>query len=109
MHLLLECGVGGVVDGLHADGEGGFDVFGFVIEEEDVCDWGAEAFGGVEVDGGLGFGEVETVGPCVVIEGFDPLVTRSEAGLHGIGHIGEDSGGDAGSLKALHPVEHGEV
>ena len=97
------------MDGLHADGEGGFDVFGAVVEEEDVCGRGLEAFGGVEVDGGFGFGEVEGVGPGVVVEGFDPGVAGAEAGLHGVGHVGEDAGGDAGSLETLCPVEHGWV
>ncbi len=62
----------GVLDGLHACGEGGGDVFGLVVDEEDVFGWGLQAFGGVLVDRGLGLGEVEGVGPGVVVEGFEP-------------------------------------
>ena len=109
MHLLLEGGVSGVLDGLHADGEGGFDVFGSVVDEEDVGGWGAETFGGVEVDGGFGLGEIEGVGPGVVVEGVDPGVAGAEACLHGVGHVGEDAGADAGALEALGPVEHGGI
>jgi len=39
VHLVLEGVVRGVADGLHANGEGGFDVFGFVVYEEDVGGW----------------------------------------------------------------------
>ncbi len=71
--------------------------------------WGAEAFGGVVVDFGLGLGEVEGVGPGVVVEGFDPGVTGAETGFHGVGHVGEDAGAHAGALEALGPVDHGGV
>ena len=109
MHLVHEGCVGGVEDGLHADGEGGFDVLGAVVEEEDVCGRGAEAFGRVEIDGGFGFEKVEAVGPGVVIEGLDPKVTGAEACLYGVGHVGQDAGADAGALEALRPFEHGGV
>ena len=109
VHVLLEGGVSGVVDGLHADGEGGFDVFRAVVDEEDVGRWGAEAFGGVEIDGGFGFEKVEGVGPGVVVEGFDPKVAGAEACLYGVGHVGQDAGADAGALEALRPFEHGRV
>jgi hypothetical protein len=109
VHLLLEGVMRRVQDGLHADGESGFDVFSAVVDKEDVFGWGVEAFCGVEVDGGLGFGEVEGVRPGVVVEGFDPVVAGAEAGLHGVGHIGENAGGDAGALQVLGPVEHGEI
>ena len=109
MHLLLEGGVSRVLDGLHADGVGGRDVFGAVVDEEDVVGWGVEAFGGVAVDGGFGLGEVEGVGPGVVVEVVDPGVAGAEACLHGVGHVGEDAGGDAGSLEACGPGEHGRV
>jgi len=109
LHLLLEGGVGGVLDRLHADGESGFDVFEFVIEEEDVCRCGVEAFGGVEVDGGLGFGKVQVVGPGVVGEFVDPAIAGAEAGLHGAGHVGEDAGGEASLLKGVRPGEHRRI
>ena len=32
-----------------------------------------------------------------------------EAGRHGVGHVGEDAGADAGALETLRPVDHGEV
>ena len=101
--------MGGVLDGLHAGGEGGFDVFGAVVDEEDVWGWGGEAFGGVAVDGWLGFGEVESVRPGVVVEGFDPGVQGAETDLHGVGHVGEDADADAGALETLRPVDHGRV
>ncbi len=56
MHFTLEGGVVGVLDGLHACGEGGFDVVGAVVDEEDLSGRNAEAFGGMVVDGGFGFG-----------------------------------------------------
>jgi hypothetical protein len=101
--------VGGVLDGLHAGGEGGFDVFGAVVDEEDVSGWGLETFGGVAVDGWLGLGEVEGVRPGVVVEGFDPGMEGAETGLHGVGHVGEDADADAGALETLRPVDHGRV
>ena len=94
------------MDGLHADGEGGFDVFRAVVEEEDVCGRGLEAFGRVEVDGGFGFGEIDGVRPGVVGEFVDPGVAGAEARLHGAGHVGEDAGGDARLLKTARPGEH---
>ena len=109
LHLVFEGGVVGVLDGLHAGGDGGGDVFGTVVDEEDVFGWGGEAFGGVAVDFGLGLGEVEGVGPGVVVEGFDPGVASAESGLHGIGHVGEDAGTNTGALEALDPVDHGRV
>ena len=38
-----------------------------------------EAFGGVGVDGGFGLGEVEGVGPGVVVEGVEPVEAGDEA------------------------------
>jgi hypothetical protein len=108
-HLLLEGGVVGVLDGLHADGECGGYVFGAVVDEEDVGGRSGEAFGGVEVDSGFGLGEVEGVRPGVMVEGFYPGMAGAEAGFHGIGHVGEDSGADAGALEALDPIEHGRI
>ena len=99
----------GVLDGLHADGVGGFDVFGFVVEEEDVGRWGAQALGGMEVNGGFGFGEVDGVRPDVVGEFVDPAVAGAKAGFHRARHVGEDAGGDARLLKTARPGEHGWV
>ena len=73
---MFEGDVVGVLDGLHAYCEGGGNVFGAVIDEEDVCGRGVEALGGVEVDFGFGLGEVEGVGPGVVVEGFYPWVVK---------------------------------
>ncbi len=109
MHLLFEGLLGCVLDGLHADGVGGFDVFGAVVEEEDVGGWCVEALGGVEIDGRFGFGETEGVGPGVVVEGFDPGMTGAEAGFHGVGHVGEDASADAGAAKIFGPFEHGWI
>jgi hypothetical protein len=106
VHVVLEGGVVVVFDGLHAGGECGVDVLGLVVDEEDVFRWGLQALGGVAVDCGFGFGDVEGVGPGVVVEGFDPGVAGAESGLHGAGHVGEDAGADAGALEALDPVEH---
>ena len=108
-HLLLEGEVVGVLDGLHANGEGCGDVFGAVVDEEDVFGRGGEAFGCVAIDFGFGFGEVEGVGPGVVVEGFYPGVAGAEACFHCVGHVGEDAGADAGVLETLDPVEHGRV
>ena len=58
-----------VLDGLHAGGDGGFDVVLTVVDEEDMGGVGLEAFGGVDVDGGFGLGEIEGVGPGAVVEG----------------------------------------
>ena len=81
MHLLLEGCVSGVLDGLHAGSDGGGDVLGSVVEEEDVF-WGSlEALGGVLVYLGLGFREIDGVRPGVVVEGFDPCVTGAETGF----------------------------
>ncbi len=99
----------GVLDGLHAGVEGGGDVFGLVVDEEDVFGRSLEAFGGVLVDLGLGLGAVDGVGPGVVVEGFDPGVTGAETGFHGVGHVGEDAGADAGALELFDPGEHGWV
>ena len=109
MHLVLEGGVVAVLDGLHAGGDSCDDVFWLVVDEENVGVWGAKAFGSVVVDFGLGLGEVEGVRPCVVVEGFDPMVSGAETGFHGVGHVGEDAGADAGSLETLSPVDHGDV
>ena len=35
----------------------------------------------------------------MVVEGFDPGVAGAEAGFHGVGHVGEDAGADAGALE----------
>ena len=100
----------GVLDGLHADGQGGGDVFCTVVDEEDVGGWSAEAFGGVEVDGGLGFGEIEGVGPGVVVEFVEPAaVLCEEARFHGVGHVGEDADANTGALETLRPVDHGLI
>ena len=107
MHLLQEGCVIGVLDDLHAEVEGGGEVFGSVVDEEDVGGWSAEAFGGVEVDGGLGLGEVERVGPGVVVEFVDPFAVLCEQPCgHGVGHVGEDADADAVVLEALCPVDH---
>ena len=108
-HLLLEGGVVGILDGLHSGGEGGGDVFGAVVDEEDVGGGGGHAFGGVAVDGGFRLGDVEDVRPGVVVEGLDPGMAGAEAGLHGVAHVGEDAGADAGALEAVDPVEHGRI
>ena len=47
----------GVEDGLHAGGLRGGDVFFAVVDEEDFGGGHVEAFGGVLVDGGVGFGD----------------------------------------------------
>ena len=109
MHLLLEGWVSGVLDGLHAGGEGSGDVLGSVVEEEDVFGRGLEALGGVVVDLRFGLGEIDGMGPGVVIEGFDPSVAGAKACFHGVGHVGEDAGGDAGALELGDPGEHGWV
>jgi hypothetical protein len=109
VHLALEGGVVEILDGLHAAGDGGVDVLGLVVDEEDVGSWGLERLGGVTVDGGLGFGEVDGVGPDVVVKGFDPEMTSTEANLHVLWHVGEDAGTDAGALEASRPFEHGRV
>ena len=109
MHLLLEGWVSGVLDGLHAGGEGGGDVLGSVVEEEDVFGRGLKALDGVQVDLGLGLGEIDGVGPGVVVEGFDPGMAGAEASFHSVGHVGEDAGGDAGALELSDPGEHGWV
>jgi len=109
VHVLLEGVMSRVLDGLHADSESGVDVFGLVVDEEDVGGWGVEAFGCVEVDGGLGLRKIHGVGPGVVVEGFDPVVAGAKACLHGVGHVGQDASADAGALQALDPLEHGWV
>lgn len=106
VHLLLELGVIAVLNGLHSDGVGGFDVLDAVVEEEDVGWRSVEALRGVVVDGVLGLGEVERVGPGVMIEVLNPGVLGSEAGLHGVGHVGEDADTNAGALQVACPVEH---
>jgi hypothetical protein len=108
-HLLFEGVVRGVLDGLHADRESGSDVFGFVIDEEDIFWRSSKAFGGVAVDGGFGFGEVERVGPGAMVEGAEPVVFFEEAGGHGVADVGEDAGADAGVLQTLGELEHGGV
>ncbi len=109
MHLALKGGVVGVLDGLHPGGECGVDVFDLVVDEEDVGGRGAHAFGGVAVDRRFGLGEVHGVRPGLMVEGLDPLMTRAEAKLHGVGHVGEDAGADACALETLNPVEHRRV
>jgi len=63
----------------------------------------------VEVDGWLGFGEVESVGPNAMVEGAEPVVSCDEAGGHCVADVGEDAGADAGTLETLRPREHGLV
>ncbi len=41
-HVVLEGGLIGVLDGLHAGVEGGLDVVGTVVDEEDVVERGVE-------------------------------------------------------------------
>jgi hypothetical protein len=106
VHLVLEGAMGRVLDGLHAYGQGCGDVFGLVVDEEYVFGGSVEAFDGVEVDGGLRFGEVECVGPGVVIEGVEPVEFCEDAGCHGVGHVGEDAGRNVGALETLCPFEH---
>jgi len=101
--------VGAVLDRLHAGVVGGFDVFEFVVEEEDVEGRLGEALGGVPVDGGVGLGGVEAVGPGAVIEVIEPGVFAADTKFHGIGHVGKDAGGYAGAMEALGPLGHGEV
>ena len=36
-------------------------------------------------------------------------IAGAKACLHGVGHVGEDAGADAGSLETLRPGEHGWV
>lgn len=106
---MLERGVRGVENGVHADGDCGFDVFAAVIDEKDVGWRGVETFGSVKIDGGFGFGEVYRVRPGMVGEVVDPAMAGAEAGLHWAGHIGEDAGGDSGVLKVECPGEHRRV
>jgi hypothetical protein len=49
------------------------------------------------------------VGPGVVVEGVDPGVAGAKACLHGVGHVGQDAGADAGALETLCPFEHGRI
>ena len=98
-----------VLDGLHAGAMGGVDVLLAVVDEEDVGGWGVEAFGGVGVDGGFGLGDVEGVGPGVVVEVVEPVESRDDAGRHRVADVGEDAGADAGALETLRPLDHGEV
>src|ERR1700738_2419543 len=106
VHFLLEGGVVEVLDSLHSGGEGGLDVFEAVVDEEDVGRWGLERGRSAEVDGGLGFGEVEGVGPGAVVEVGEPVESREQAGGHGVADIGKDSGREAGPLEGLGPLEH---
>ena len=111
LHLALEGGVVAaiVLDGLHAGGAGCGDVLFAVVDEEDVGGWGSESFSGVAVDLEFGLSESERVRPGMVIEGFDPGVTSAETCLHGVGHVGEDAGADAGAMQTLHPIDHGRI
>jgi hypothetical protein len=70
---------------------------------------GVEGLGSVEVDGGLGLGEVEGVRPGVVVEVLDPVVAGKQTDLHGVAHVGEDTGREAGALEGLRPLDHGKV
>ena len=107
--LLDEGLVGAVLDGLHAGVAGGFEVFEFVVDEEDVEGGEAEAVGCMAVDGEVWLGGREPVGPGDVLEVSEPGVFADYAKFHLVGHIGEDAGGDAGALEALGPLGHGEV
>ena len=99
----------GVLDGLHAGCDCSGDVFRFVVDKENIFGRSLEALGGVLVDLRLGLGAIDGVGPGVVVEGLDPCVAGTEPGLHGVGHVGEDAGADAGALELVDPGEHGRV
>jgi len=106
LHLPLKGGVVEVLDGLHASGVGGLNIFDSVVEEEDVGRRNIQAFGGVMVDGKLGLGDVEDVGPGVVVEVLNPGIAGEQPGLHSIAHVREDAGGYARSLERLGPLKH---
>lgn len=109
LHGLEKAGVVGVLDGLHAGLAGGLDVVGAVVEKEDVPGTDAEAFGGVDVDDGVGFGGAEAVGEGVVMKIMHPGKAVEDAGFHGIAEVGKDAGADPGGLELGGPVDHGLV
>jgi hypothetical protein len=109
LHFSIKGGVIDVLNGLHAGSVGRLDVFWAVVDEEDVGGGGVKRLGGVDVDGGFGLGEVEGVGPSTSVEVGKPIEAGDEAFGHGVADIGEDAGGDAGSLKVLRPGQHREV
>ena len=97
------------MDGGHAGGAGGGDVFFAIIEEEDFGGWGGEAFGGVVVDGEVGFGHAEAVREGEVVEVLEPGEAGEDASLHLVADVGENSGFDVGALEGGGPVDHGLV
>ena len=109
MHLGFEVELGGVKKGLHTCGGGGGNVVFAVVDEEDVWGWGREAGCGVGVDDGFGLGEVECVGPSLMVEAGEPGAGGDDAAHHLVSDVGEDSGSDSGALEGEGPVDHGLV
>ena len=101
--------MGGVLDGGHAGGAGGEYVFFAVVEEEDGGGWRGEAFGGVVVDGQIGFGDAEAVREGVMVEVLEPGEVGEDSSLHLVAEVGEDAGFDVGALEGGGPVDHGLV
>ena len=94
---------------MHASGLGGGDVFFAVVDEEDFGGGNGQAFGGVLVDGRVGFGDAEAVREGVMSEVVEPGEMGEDAGFHFVADVGENSGLDAGALEGGGPVDHGLV
>ncbi len=99
----------GVLNGLQANRFGGLDIVVAVVEEEYARGLHAERGNGVPVDGGVGFGDAETVRKGEVVEAGEPGAVPEHAGFHGIAEVGEDARAHPGGLERGGPVDHGLV
>jgi len=82
------------------------DILGLVVDEEYLRGVSVESLCGGMVDSQLRLGESKRVRPGAMVEAAEPFEALEEALGHGVTDIGENAGADAGTLKALGPLDH---
>ena len=88
-------------EGVPAQLLGGFDVFGAVVEEEDLGGRNAGDLFEHAVEGGIGFHGPMFEGEDVVLEAFEEGVVGADVPDGEVVGIGEDGGGAVGGLDAI--------
>jgi hypothetical protein len=101
-------GVGIVMnEGVPSQLLGGFNVFGAVIEEEDLGGWNPGGLFEHAVEGGIGFHGPMFEREDVMREAAEEGVVGADVSNGQVVGIGEDGGGAVGGLDAFEQVDHG--
>lgn len=94
-------------DCLKTEAPGSIDIHLLVIEEERLFGAGSHPFAGEAVDGGIGLGHAQLTGEGEMAEAGQPGKLPAHVAGDLMRHVGEDGGGEAGTLERGGPGEHG--